>query len=94
MIIFYIYVINRILDYLSECLSNPACDEMPRDVGSIVVNEPAVSDPLLGVGGRDAILTVQDGAVQDDPACDEVPRSVESTVLNEPALSTDAMAQD
>ena len=77
----------------------PVRDELPavrmlRDVGSMVVREPAVSDPPLGVGGRDAALMVQDGAVHHVPACDEVPCSVGSTILNETSFNSDAMAQN
>ena len=77
----------------------PVRDELPcvrmlRDVGSMVVSEPAVSDPNLGVGGHDAALMVQDGAVHLDPARDEVPRYVGSTILNETSFNSDAMAQN
>ena len=65
-----------------------------QHVGSMLVSEPAVSDPPLGVGGRDAALMVQDGAVHLDPARDEVPRYVGSTILNETSFNSDAMAQN
>ena len=67
---------------------------MLRDVGSMVVSEPAVSDPPLGVGGLDAALIVQDRAVHHDPARDEMPRFVGSTILSEPDFNSDTMVQN
>ncbi len=64
------------------------------EVGSMVVNEPAVSDPPLGVGSHDAALMVQDEAVHLDPARDEVPRYVGSTILNDTSFNSDSMAQN
>ena len=46
------------------------------------------------MGGRDAALIVQDGAVHHDPARDDMPRSVGSTVLSEPDFNSDTMAQN
>ena len=60
-----------------------SCLRMLREVGSLVVNEPAVSDPPLGVGSHDAALMVQDEDVHLDPARDEVPRYVGSTIFND-----------
>ena len=54
-----------------------------REVGSVVVTEPAVSDPPLGVGVHDAALVVQDGDVLHVPPSDENRDSVGSTFLNE-----------
>ena len=71
-----------------------SCLRMLREVGSLVVNEPAVSDPPLGVGSHDAALMVQDEAVHLDPARDEVPRYVGSTILNDTSFNSDAMAQN
>ena len=42
-----------------------------REVGSVVVTEPAVSDPPLGVGVHDAALVVLDGDVLHVPLSDE-----------------------
>ena len=58
-----------------------SCLKMLREVGSIVVNEPAVSDLPLGVVSHDAALMVQDEDVHLDPARDEVPLYVGSTIL-------------
>ena len=84
---------------VQDAAAAPVRDELPdvrmiRDVGSVVVSEPAVSDPPLGVGGRDAALVVQDGAVHLDPARDEVPRYVGSTIMNEPSFNSVTMAQN
>ena len=54
-----------------------------REVGSVVVTEPAVSDPPLGVGVHDAALVVLDGDVLHVPPSDEKRNSVRSTFLNE-----------
>ena len=56
---------------------------MLRYVGSIVVNEPAVSDLLLGVGSHDTALMVQDEVVHLKPDRDEVTRYVGSTIFND-----------
>ena len=74
-------------------------DELPdvrlvREVGSVVVTEPAVSDPPLGVGVHDAALVVQDGDVLHVPASDEARGSVGSTILNETSFNLDAKAPD
>ena len=71
-----------------------SCLRMLREVGSIVVNEPAVSDLPLGVVSHDAALMVQDEDVHLDPARDEVPRYVGSTILNDTSFNSDAMAQN
>ena len=42
-----------------------------HEVGSVVVTEPAVSDPPLGVGVHDAALVVLDGDVLHVPLSDE-----------------------
>ena len=60
-----------------------SCLKMLREVGSIVVNEPAVSDPPLGVGSHEAALMVQDEDGHLDSARDEVPRYVGSTIFND-----------
>ena len=63
-----------------------SCLKMLREVGSIVVNEPAVFDPPLGEGSHDAALMVQDEDVRLDPARDYVPSYVGSTILDDTSL--------
>ena len=59
-----------------------SCLSMLREVSSIVVNEPAVSDLHLGAGSHDATLMVQDEVVHLDSDCDEMPRYVGSIIFN------------
>ena len=54
-----------------------------REVGSVVVTEPAVSDPPLGVGVHEAAFVVQDRDVLHVPPSYENRDSVGSTFLNE-----------
>ena len=54
-----------------------------HEVGSEVVTEPTVSDPLLGVGVHEAALVVQDRDVLHVPPSYENRNSVGSTFLNE-----------
>ena len=58
---------------------------MLRYVGSIVVNEPAVSDLHLSAGSHVTALMVQDEDVHldPDPDRDEVTRYVGSTIFND-----------
>ena len=61
---------------VQDAVAAPVRDELPdvrlvREVGSVVVAEPAVSDPPLGVGVHDAALVVLDGDVLHVPASDE-----------------------
>ena len=60
-----------------------SCLKMLREVSSIVVNEPAVSDLHLGVGSHDTALMVQDEVVHLKPDRDEVTRYVGSTIFND-----------
>ena len=100
MIIFHIYVINHILDYLSTCLRNSqlaSCYEPVVDeVGVPVVEDRhllhQVCDdnvqPPEGEGRGVVLANVQDGAVLATTARDEVVCDVGSTILNETALSS------
>ena len=54
-----------------------------HEVGSEVVTEPTVSDPLLGMGVHEAALVVQDRDVLHVPPSYENRDSVGSTFLNE-----------
>ena len=60
-----------------------SCLSMLREVSSIVVNEPAVSDLHLGAGSHDTALMVQDEVVHLKPDRDEVTRYVGSTIFND-----------
>ena len=100
MIIFYIYAINHVLDYLYTCLRNSQLASFYEVVWDEVgitmeenkqllhqVREDIVQLP--GGEGREVVLaTVQDSAAFVAPACDDVVRDVGSSVLNEPVLSS------
>ena len=60
-----------------------SCLSMLREVSSIVVNEPTVSDLHLGAGSHDTALMVQDEVVHLKPDRDEVTRYVGSTIFND-----------
>ena len=100
MIIFYIYVINHILDYLSTCLRNSqlaSCYETVVDeVGVPVVEDQhllhqvcdANVQPPEGEGRGVVLANVQDGADLATTARDEVVCDVGSTILSETVLSS------
>ena len=73
---------------LNDAAAAPVRDELLDvklicEVGSVVVTEPAVSDPPLGVGVHEAALVVQDRDVLHVPPNYENRDSVGSTFLNE-----------
>ena len=77
------FTVQDVVAFRHNLREELSCFKMLSEVGSLVVNEPAVFDLPLGERSHDAALMVQDEDVHLDPASDEMPRYVGSTIFND-----------